>query len=243
MIPFLAPPYRPGDVVEAAGCRLRLRVNPRARRVSIRVDRTNGEVVATAPNARKLSEAVAFARERSGWIAQRLAELPGGTALRPGLSFTLFGDPIVLEATPGRARLIPGEPMRLLSADDAAFAVRALRIIKREALEGLSARTAHYCDQIGRPLPKVAVADPRGRWGSCRPAVGDEPASIRYSWRLALAPFAVADYVVAHECAHLIEANHGPRFWALVHDLVGDHRAHRDWLKRESGRLHAFGRE
>lgn len=221
---------------------MRLRVNPRARRVSIRVDRTNGEVVATAPTARKLPEAVAFVGERSHWIAQRMAELPSRQALEPGLAFTLFGDPVVLEAAPGRARLAPGEPMRLLSADDAAFAVRALRIIKREALEGLSARTAHYCERLGHPIPKVAVADPRGRWGSCRPAHRGEPASIRYSWRLALAPFEVADYVVAHECAHLIEANHGPRFWALVQELVGDSRRHRDWLRRESARLHAFGR-
>ena len=74
MIPFRAPPYRAGDVVEAAGCRVRLAVNARARRVSLRLDRTSGEVVAVAPTARKLSEAVAFARERSGWIAQRIAE-------------------------------------------------------------------------------------------------------------------------------------------------------------------------
>ena len=242
MIPFRAPPYRAGDVVEAAGCRVRLAVNARARRVSLRLDRTSGEVVAVAPSARKLSEAVAFARERSGWIAQRIAELPDRTPLHPGLAFTLFGDPVVLEAAPGRARLIPGEPMRLVSADDAAFAVRALRVIKREALEGLGARTAHYCERLGHPTPKVAVADPRGRWGSCRPAHAKEPASIRYSWRLALAPFEVADYVVAHECAHLVEANHGPRFWALVRELVGEARPHRDWLKRESSRLHAFGR-
>jgi len=88
----------------------------------------------------------------------------------------------------------------------------------------------------------VAIGDPRGRWGSCKQASVREPAIIRYSWRLALAPFAVADYVVAHECAHLVEANHGPRFWAAVKGLVGDHRPHRDWLKAHSGALHAFAR-
>ncbi|HEU5321449.1 MAG TPA: YgjP-like metallopeptidase domain-containing protein, partial [Methylomirabilota bacterium] len=65
---------------------------------------------------------------------------------------------------------------------------------------------------------------------------------IRYSWRLALAPFAVADYVAAHECAHLLELNHGPRFWAHVRNLVGDERRHRAWLRAEGARLHAFGR-
>ena len=39
----------------------------------------------------------------------------------------------------------------------------------------------------------------------------------------------VADYVAAHECAHLLELNHGPRFWAHVRTLVGDERRHRAW--------------
>ena len=51
----------------------------------------------------------------------------------------------------------------------------------------------------------------------------------------------MADYVAAHECAHLLELNHGPQFWAHVKALVGDHRAHRAWLRSEGARLHAFG--
>jgi hypothetical protein len=39
-----------------------------------------------------------------------------------------------------------------------------------------------------------------------------------------------------------VEANHGPRFWALVHQLYGSEKAARDWLKRHGQRLHAFGR-
>lgn len=241
MIPFRTS-YSHGQVVETAGQRVRLNVNPRSRRVSLRLDRASGEVIATAPSARRLSEAVAFARERAGWIAARVAELPERMTLEPGLIFDLFGDPVVLETGPGRAKLIHGPPHRLVSAGDAAFSVRALRIVKAEALRVLTERTAHHCARLGQPMPKVAVADPRGRWGSCKPSSGREGASIRYSWRLALAPFAVADYVVAHEVAHLVEANHGPRFWKLVRDLVGDPKPHRDWLKRESGRLHAFGR-
>ena len=77
---------------------------------------------------------------------------------------------------------------------------------------------------------------------SCTPARAGRPASIRLSWRLALAPIAVADYVVAHECAHLLEANHGPRFWALVRRLVGDERPHRAWLRTHGSKLLGFGR-
>ena len=50
-----------------------------------------------------------------------------------------------------------------------------------------------------------------------------------------------ADYVVAHECAHLLELNHGPKFWAHVSALVGDEKPYRAWLRAEGARLHAFG--
>ena len=49
-------------------------------------------------------------------------------------------------------------------------------------------------------------------YGSCTPSRG----TIRLSGRLKEMPHWVHDYVLIHELAHLEEANHGPRFWALV---------------------------
>ena len=54
-----------GDVIEVDGVSVRLTVNRRARRVSLRVDRASGDVLAIAPNPRRLAEAVAFAHERA----------------------------------------------------------------------------------------------------------------------------------------------------------------------------------
>jgi hypothetical protein len=50
------------------------------------------------------------------------------------------------------------------------------------------------------------------RFGSCTPADG----TIRISQRVAGLPQWVQDYVLVHELAHLLEANHAPRFWKLV---------------------------
>jgi hypothetical protein len=94
---------------------------------------------------------------------------------------------------------------------------------------------------LGLETPRFGLGDPRTRWGSCSPAHGRLGASIRLSWRLALAPPDIADYVAAHECAHLIEANHGPRFWAEVRRLIGDERPHRAWLRTHGAELHRFG--
>lgn len=52
----------------------------------------------------------------------------------------------------------------------------------------------------------------RSRWGSCTVTTGE----IRISSRLSSCPTWVLDYVIVHELAHLAEANHGPRFDALV---------------------------
>lgn len=235
-----------GDRLEVAGAVVRLKVHRSARRVSLRLDRTKREIVATAPSQRRLAEAAAFARDRAAWITERLAELPQVEAVSPGMTIHLFGEPCFLGASDKPARLHPATDEASMSitarGEGAVYANAVVRIIRREALRVFTERTAFYCDQLGAKLPSVTIMDARARWGSCRPGLPGKPAAIRYSWRLALAPFEVADYVAAHECAHLLELNHGPRFWGHVKTLVGDERPHRAWLRAEGARLHAFGR-
>jgi hypothetical protein len=59
------------------------------------------------------------------------------------------------------------------------------------------------------------------RYGSCTPA----DRTIRISHRLAPMPAFVLEYVVMHELAHLVEANHSPRFWKLVNRYPRTERA------------------
>lgn len=65
------------------------------------------------------------------------------------------------------------------------------------------------------------VSNQNHRFGSCTPDDG----TIRLSDRLASMPAFVRDYVIVHELAHLVEANHGPRFWALVNRFPRTERA------------------
>jgi predicted metal-dependent hydrolase len=234
-----------GDRLHIAGADVRLRVDGRARRVSLRVDAGKREVIATAPTQRRLGEVVAFAHSRADWIGRQFARLPQALTLEPGLAIEVLGLPHWLEAGVGRARIEPG---RIVAPAGARFAPTVLRLLKAEARRVLLERTADHAATLGQPQPVVSIADPKSRWGSCRQPRRRglhgkiEVGRIRYSWRLVLAPFEVLDYVAAHECAHLIEANHGPKFWALCRSLAGDEKRHRAWLRANAERLHAFGR-
>lgn len=65
------------------------------------------------------------------------------------------------------------------------------------------------------------VTNQNSRFGSCTPANG----AIRLSHRVAALPVFVRDYVIVHELAHLLEANHGPKFWKLVNRYPKTERA------------------
>jgi predicted metal-dependent hydrolase len=242
-------PYRTGqrlplEPVTAGGetLQLRLSVNPRARRISIRIDARAGEAVAIAPSERRLSEAVAFARSKAGWIAERLEARVEGQPLTPGQIILLHGVETRLEATGtnGAARLTADGvgPVIRSGGEGEAFARRVENLLKREARAQLVARTEVHLKALNQRPVKVSVVDTRSRWGSCSP----HNRSIRYSWRMVMAPPAVLDYLAAHEVAHLVHADHSPAYWAVVHGLVGDHRPFRAWLKAHGQALHAVGR-
>ncbi len=241
------PKLADGAVVRVGDAPVRLRVNSRARRVSLRVDVARGEVVATAPNARRLNDALRFAESRTEWIAAQLRRLPQGLALAPGVVIEADGAPCRLERAAMRvkARFVPptdDEPARLVASGDGdAYERAVVRALKAQALLRVTERTALYVQALAQPMPEVAVMDARMRWGSCTQARAGGPGRIRYNWRLILAPPWVLDYVAAHEAAHLIEANHSPAYWTVVKRIFGDHRPARAWLRAHGAALHAIG--
>lgn len=235
--------YRDGQrlSLEDGGAPLRLSVNRRARRVSIRIDARAGEAVLVAPSERRLVDAIAFARTRTGWIRERLADRPEPVALTPGRVLPFEGGSVTLGTLPGAAaaRLSEGADgaVQLIAGGEGpAWSRRVVTFLKRRARDALTTRTEVHCRTLGLPMPRISITDPRSRWGSCTPGRG----TIRYSWRVILAPPAVLDYLAAHEVAHLVHADHSPRFWAVVEQLVGDPKPHRAWLRQHGPGLHAL---
>lgn len=98
------------------------------------------------------------------------------------------------------------------------------------------AQRVHALNQqhFGAKIRDVRLKYNTSNWGSC-----SSNQIINLSTRLLFAPQAVIDYVIVHELAHLIEANHSDRFWKLVEERMPEYRKHEQWLK-EHGRACDF---
>lgn len=246
--------------------------HPRARVARLSVDPATGRARLTVPKRMALAKAVAWASGKAEWVAAQRAKLPTGRPFVDGAIVPVADRAVRLVWREGASRtvqLVPdahrapaqagaqgqAELSSVIGALDTGlrrddewtltsggpldqFPVRIERWLKREALRLLTEDTAHYATKAGVTVTKVAIGDPKARWGSCS---GD--GTIRYSWRLLLAPGFVRRATVAHEVAHRVHMHHGPDFHALVDDLFeGDPNDARRWLRVEGAALHWYGR-
>lgn len=76
------------------------------------------------------------------------------------------------------------------------------------------------------PIHRITIRNQRSRWGSC-----SSTGNLSFSYRIALLPPHLADYIIVHELCHLREHNHSPRFWDLVARTIPEYRAYRKQLR------------
>ena len=78
-----------------------------------------------------------------------------------------------------------------------------------------------FSPRIGRKIARVRVRKMQTRWGSCNHAKG----YLNFSLSLIERDRRFIEYVVLHELAHLVHANHGADFYALITQIMPDFRA------------------
>ncbi|MDZ4761565.1 MAG: SprT family zinc-dependent metalloprotease [Alphaproteobacteria bacterium] len=219
---------------------VRVHVDKRARRVSVRIDPHAREAVATAPALRHALDAISFASERVDWIAERLGALPRPVQLRPGAYIPLrgvihrlrhveTGRTVRLDkAGPTPVLLIPG-PREVFEDKTRAF-------FRSAARADFAERVAVHAATLKVTPRSISIKDTRSRWGSC-----SSEGRLNFSWRLVCAPPFALDYVAAHEVAHLREMNHSSRFWRQVARAMPEWVDARKWLQERGSALHAIG--
>lgn len=210
-----------------------------ARQMRLAVDPRTGKVRLTLPPRASLRKGLAWAAEQGEWIAAQRVRLPKSRPFVPGARIPLEDDEIeIVWPAPGARTPRLEDDHLLCGGPREGLERRVERWFKAEALRILSEETAEYAGRAGVTVTRVGIGDPRGRWGSCASS-----GSIRYSWRLILAPSMVRRATVAHEVAHRVHMNHGAAFHRLVETLFeADPAPARAWLRSHGTALHWIGR-
>ncbi len=208
-----------------------------ARRFTLTISKIDGSIRLTTPAGASYAAARAFLLENTDWIARTAAGAPGPIPVAAGVAMPVLGrDRQIVEGRSRRGPVeltdenvtVPGAPDQI---------ARKLKVWLREEARTRLTEAAHrHAASLGARRPaRITIRDTTSRWGSCT-----ADGALSFSWRLMMAPPEVLDYVAAHEAAHLLEMNHGRRFWAHVERLDPDWRPKRDWLKTNGANLHRY---
>lgn len=219
---------------------LTIRQNPRATRMTLRIEPGGRALKMTIPTGLKDVEVNAFLDRHQGWLMTKLARFSGESVLEEGGTVLVRGVAHRIECT-GRLRgltevvVIDDEPILRVSGAPEHLPRRIADFLKRETRKDMERLVPFHAQQVGRKARSIAYKDTRSRWGSCA-----ADGSLSFSWRIVMAPPKVIDYLAAHEVAHLREMNHGPAFWALCEKLCPYTDDAKRWLRRNGTMLHAI---
>jgi predicted metal-dependent hydrolase len=213
--------------------------SPRRKMLTITVERDR-TIVVRAPEAMSDDDVQRFVDAKRQWILEKL---------RSPQKYHDRIHPPGKEVVSGESAPFLGRDYRIEIAEtesgdvefDHLFTVPPARQAKRrevlrdwyiaEAKDRILARARQHARELGVEFKSVRIVDNRYRWGSC--TVGD---SVNFNWRLIKAPMFVIEYVIVHELAHLLEANHTPAFWSIVRAKTPTMEKAKAWLK-EHGQM------
>lgn len=184
----------------------------------------------------------AFLEEKRRWVerkvaaARQIAARPPRLGLeRPG-SVWLAGEELPVERRNGQRSMATLRNGRLLvSGSDKAAPDAVERWYRREARHRVEAVLDREADRLGLEYRSIGIRDPRTRWGSC-----SRKGNLSFSWRLAVAPLEILQYVVVHELCHLREPNHQKPFWRLLGAARPDWQEQAGWLREHGQELHDY---
>ena len=205
-----------------------LKRSPKRKSITIVVSPRNG-VVVNAPQKTSDKYINELVLQKEIWISKKLsffksleAEMPSKD-YKNGDTVLFLGERLTLSITGSVKKRIykqdnklfiesqlPDDRTTIKHIVDDWYLENALGIIHTRAVEVFKAFNIYSL-----PIPKIVVTRMRGKWGQC-----SAQSDIKLNRELIKTPIHCIDYVIYHEFCHLLEHNHGPKFYRLLQKHV-----------------------
>jgi predicted metal-dependent hydrolase len=217
---------------------VRLCRNKRSKRMSLRFDSIKNVLNLTTHPSVSQKQMLDFLERTEDWILKQLSKAVTSVPFEKNavISVLDIDYEIKHESLYGRLDVKMQEGSIVVHGPEERINMMVTIFLKRHAKSELEKYCEQYAATIGMEVNKISIRDTKSRWGSC-----SEEGNISLCWRLLLAPKSVAEYVCAHEVAHLKEMNHSPDFWKVVEGLHPQYKDSKAWLKKNGRELFKYG--
>lgn len=200
-----------------------------AKRLVLRVDSVTAEIKLTCPPHVGARELEKFISENRAWLKTEQGKLEARPLIGDGTDIMLRGETHqVLFSGIGPRGVVVEDSVITVGGPTEQSAARLERWFKSEAKSVITEDANEFADLLEVSFKRVSIGDMKSRWGSC-----SSSGTLRFNWRLLMAPENIRRYVAAHEVAHLLEMNHSERFWHHVGAVMPGYMRHRRWLKEQ----------
>ena len=212
--------------------------------ITLRI-KENGGIFLTAPVGMSISEVQQFLESKEQWLRQKLqlvlqaqqkqeknysmGELPFD-----GLHVWLWGRRLptrfLLSGKKHGTYEVQSDVVYFYYRSELSEEARCAFVeffYKQEVLYSGAQLMAVWAKKMGVHPTGIKVHRMKTRWGSCNVRTG----SINLNTLLACWPEECLEYIVVHELAHLQEANHSPRFHAIVERYLPQWRERKKLLE------------
>jgi len=221
---------------------LTLEVRESARRSTLEliVERDGSLILATPPNVPQAT-LEAFVEERSEWLYTKLIEKEQQARLHDPRQYA-NGEGFYYQGHNYRPKIVAATeqkpPLRLYQGrftlrQDALPQAREhfIQWYTRHLPPILDEHLANLTERISATPREVHIQDLGYRWASA-----NRRGHLYFHWRVAMLPYQMSEYLVAHELVHLRERYHTPAFWERLERVLPDYEERRDWLAQEGGK-------
>lgn len=186
-----------------------------------------------APWSLPVSRVEKFVLDHAVWVTQKLAGQADFVVpelrWQDGARLRLLGETVTLSLNAGVSSIARNGDILYVPAHAANTLQRTvIAWYQRTALAYFNERLSMFSAMLTRQPAALKLSSARSRWGSCT-----KTGVIRVNWRLLQATRVEADYVLAHELAHLTHMNHSPAFWQEVARLYPGYIASRQILRAQ----------
>lgn len=210
--------------------RLEVSVSPRAKRLALRLCPKTRTMNLVVPPRASMKAAYNFALDNENWIKEKLRELPRPIKLRDGAVIPLLGRErqivVLYNENLKFTDIILKKDELIVMTNKENPSARIKRYLIELARERITELADEKCALLRRRYKSIAIRDTVSRWGSC-----SSDRALSFSWRLVFAPKNVLDYVVAHECSHLVHMDHSDNFWSVCESISRDFEASIEWMQ------------